>query len=458
MELDMTERPSDLSASEAARRILDGALMPTGFLEDVLARIKETEPTVKAYRTVYKEAAAREASEREAEVRNGTIRGPLHGVPVAIKDLFAEAGKPNPAGCAAYAEEVARADSAAVARLREAGAVVLGRTAMDELAYGVTGANPHYGPVANPRRPECVAGGSSAGSAAAVAARSAPVALGTDTAGSVRIPAALCGVVGLKPTRERCDRTGILPLSHTLDHVGVLASSVEDAALMLGVLGRTDSCTGREDADRGELGARLREALSADPKGLKVGVAKGFALEAADAVVRCFEKAVQILAELGVVIEEVEIPELGEAPRAIAPVIGYESALFHRDRLKNSPEGFSPTVTGYLNKGMELAAWKYEAAVQKCDSLRWGIGRAMESYDALISPTTAVPAGPIESPPEKDLDLLALTCPFNATYQPAISVPMGEADGLPVGLQIAGRLYDEETVVCLAQAFVRASS
>ncbi len=453
----MSDRPSDLSASEAARRILDGALTPTELLEVTLARIKETEPAVKAYRTVYEEEATREAAELTAEVRDGTIRGPLHGVPVAVKDLFAEKGRPNPAGCAAYAEEVARFDSAAVTRLREAGAVVLGRTAMDELAYGVTGINPHYGPVANPCSPGHLAGGSSAGSAAAVAARSAPVALGTDTAGSVRIPASLCGVVGLKPTRERCDRTGILPLSHTLDHVGVLARTVEDAVRVLGVLGRTDSCTGREDADKGELGSRLVEALSRDPKGLKVGVAKGFALEAADAVAGRFGEAVKILAGLGVVLEEVEIPELGEAPRAIAPVIGYESALFHRDRLSGSPEGFSPMVTGYITKGMELAAWKYEAAVQKCDGLRFGIGRVMESYDALISPTTALPAGPIESPPEKDLELLAFTCPFNITYQPVISVPMGEVDGLPVGLQIAGRLYDEETVVCLAQAFVRAT-
>jgi aspartyl-tRNA(Asn)/glutamyl-tRNA(Gln) amidotransferase subunit A len=356
---------------------------------------------------------------------------------VAIKDNIDEAATICSAGCAAYRDRIPDTDATVVQRLRAAGAIVLGRTNMHELADGVTSENLHYGPVHNPHRRGFHPGGSSGGSAAAVAAGIVPAALGTDTGGSVRIPAALCGVVGFKPTMSRVPTTGIVPLSTTLDHAGVLARTVRDAAELTAVL------------TQGAV-AVPREAWTTPPAGLRVGLLD-FGLAPDPGVAERFAEAVRALERLGWSVVEAEVPAAAEALGVMSAIYAPELARWHEPRLWQRPEGFSPELRADLQRGLAQPAPRYTEALGRRAGLAGQVDGAMEELDLLLSPATPHPARPFGSP--RPHTYLRYTCLFNLTGQPAIAVPMGMVDGLPVGLQLVGRRNDDLLVLRAAAAF-----
>ncbi len=392
-----------------------------------------------AFISLHTYRAAEEAERVDAARRAGTDPGPLGGVPVAVKDNIDEAGTICSAGCAAYRDRIPDRDATVVARLREAGAIVLGRTNMHELADGVTSENAYYGPVHNPHRRGFHPGGSSGGSAAAVAAGIVPAALGTDTGGSVRIPASLCGVVGFKPTLLAVPTTGVVPLSATLDHVGVLARTARDAAELTAVL------------TAGAV-AVPAEAWAVPPGGLRVGVLE-FGLEPESGVAERFREALRVLERLGwsVAPLETEVPLLSGALGVMSAIYAPELARCHAERFRVRPEGFSPELRADLERGLAQPPRRHAEALGRRAELIGQVDAVMEELDLLVSPATPQPARPFGSP--KPHTYLRYTCPFNLTGQPAVSVPMGEVDGLPVGLQLVGRRDADALVLRAAAAF-----
>lgn len=388
-----------------------------------------------AFITVHTQTALKRAGELD---ESGLEPGPLFGMPVAVKDNIDESGEVCSAGSAAYRDRVPERDAGVVTRLRQAGAVVVGRTNMHELADGVTSENPHYGPVHNPHRRGYHSGGSSGGSAAAVAAGCVPAALGTDTGGSVRIPAALCGVAGIKPTAGRVPTDGVVPLSTTLDQVGPIARSCHDCARLLAVLA---------DDTSGELAGCCDRA----PGGLRIGVLSGFGIEPDPGVGDVFEKALGALERMGHTLVPLHLPILAQGLQILSGIYAPEAARRHLERLRTRPGDFGEDVRADLERGVQSTTAAYEAALRNRDALSAELARAIRDLDLLASPTTPHPARPIGS--ANPYTYLIFTCPFNLSDQPAISVPMGTIDGLPVGLQLIGPKGADATVLSAAAAF-----
>jgi len=379
-------------------------------------------------------------------------------MPVALKDLFDTAGVRTTAGSKFFADRVPDRDASVVERLRQAGAVILGKLNMHEWALGVTNDNPHYGACRNPWAPDHITGGSSGGSAAALAAGFCDGALGSDTGGSIRIPAALCGVVGLKPTYGRVSLRGVVPLSWSLDHAGPMARTVKDVARLLSVM------AGHDPADPGSAAVAIDDyltALDAGIGGWHIGVAADESLgELHPDVADAFRTAVGPLAALGAVPERLEIPELGEAARLNGLVTTADAATFHRDRMEQAPGDFGADVLARLRRGAAYGSTDYAHARHMQAVYR----RQFESlfvehgggFDAIILPTTPIPAprlAGIDSVATAGV-LTRLTAPFNFTGLPAISVPCGKsADGLPVGLQIVGAPWAERRLLRIAFAY-----
>lgn len=427
-------------AIELVESFRNGTLQPDEVMQERINRIERTNETLLAFRQVDGEAAMRRARQlREAgpEAR----LGPLFGVPVAIKDNVAQAGQPNRAGRGDRAGAPARADATIVQRLLQAGAVVVGRANMDELAYGVTGSNPHTGQVRNARNDKLHPGGSSAGSATAVAAGMVPLAVGTDTAGSVRIPACLSGVVGMRPSRGLVPAEGIAPLSPSLDTAGPIAQCVRDAALLLSVM-----------CDRRGLDMAPDDLAASVPK-MKVTALEGtFAVEVDERVSRCFDAACKALEPLVASVGRDTVAELAGGPRASGPVIGAEAAYAWQREFDEHPDWFGEEVAGHLSKGGTIKAVRMLRAKDECATVVRAVDAALDQTDFLVLPTTATVATPAGAPGPQ-LQFLALTVPFSLGGYPSISVPMGEVDGLPAGLQIVGRRGDDARLLALAAAF-----
>jgi aspartyl-tRNA(Asn)/glutamyl-tRNA(Gln) amidotransferase subunit A len=427
--------PSHASLIELLDEVRRGETSCSTVAQEALERAQASQPALNAFVCIHHEAATIEAAVVDHWPAG---EGALRGVPVAIKDNFAEAGVACAAGSAAYADHVPLQDARVVSMLRDAGAVIVGRTGMNELADGVTGENPHFGPVANPWREGFLPGGSSAGSAAAVAAGVVPAALGTDTGGSVRIPAALCGVVGFKPTTGWVSTEGVVPLSTTLDHVGPITRCVIDASLVLDVIAG---------------GSPHRQPGTLDGERVRIGVIEGFAADAEPAMARCFDDALRLLEGQGCALFGLNVPRLSTSLRTLAAIYQPEAAQFHAQRLAERPSEFGDLVRADLERGAGAEPQRHRDALKQMDELVRDIALAADGVDLLACPTTPHPARPFGSP---DPHLyLSFTCPFNLTGQPAISVPMGLVDGLPVGLQLIGAQGADGEVLEVAERFER---
>jgi aspartyl-tRNA(Asn)/glutamyl-tRNA(Gln) amidotransferase subunit A len=448
---------TSLSMSEAAELIAARKLSPVDWTEETLERIARLDPQLNCYITLTGEAALAHAHDAEAEIAAGRYRGPLHGAPLALKDLYETKGVRTTAGSLFFADHVPGADCIAVSKLAAAGAHSLGKLNMHELALGVTNNNPHFGACKNPWAPERITGGSSGGSASALAAGMCAGSLGSDTGGSIRIPASLCGIVGLKPTRGRVSLRGVIPLSWNLDHAGPMARRVRDAALLL------QAIAGYDADDPYSVNAPVDDYVTHIDDGVKdwrIGVARGYFAEANAEVLRAVEAAAMVFAHLGAHVSEVNMDAARDAAVANPVLSASDAAAFHRERLSEHPERFGADVLNRLRSAAAFTSSDYSMARRAQTQVRHQFERFFEGFDLLLTPTT-----PSVAPLRDGLDaieaarlLTRFTSPFNLTGLPAMSVPCGfTMDGLPIGLQIVGAPWSEARVLRAGHAYERSS-
>jgi aspartyl-tRNA(Asn)/glutamyl-tRNA(Gln) amidotransferase subunit A len=441
-----------LSLARLAEEVRSGGVSPVELVHRTLERIGRLNPTVNAFITVLEDEAIRQAVKAEREIRDGRYRGPLHGIPVSLKDIIYIKGVRCTAGSKILAQHIAEYDATVTTRLRDAGAIIVGTNNLHEFASGVTSINPHYGPVRNPWNTRYIAGGSSGGSAAAVASGLTPVSIGTDTSGSVRIPASLCGVVGLKPSYGRVSKHGVIPLSWSLDHVGVLASTVVDAAIALKAI------AGYDPSDESSVYAEVPDypgMLERDIGGLRVCLLRNIEL-VDDEVAKAFERCVNVLEGLGITVEAVEFEYAGLVRDCWAPIRLGEAAAYHDRWFTEHGDDYGVDVRAMIERGRRYTAVDYVKAVRLRAQIRNSILRILDQYHAVISPTTPIPAVEIGRT-ETIIDghtldiytaLTSQTILYNITGLPAISIPAAlTSHGLPIGFQIAGRPYDESTIL-----------
>jgi aspartyl-tRNA(Asn)/glutamyl-tRNA(Gln) amidotransferase subunit A len=389
----------------------------------------------------------------------GSMQGTLlYGIPIAVKDLYDTKGILTTAGSRFFADNIPQEDAYVVQKIKRAGAQIVGKTNTHEIALGVTNNNPHYGACKNPWDISRTPGGSSGGSAVAVATGMAMAALGTDTGGSIRIPAALCGVVGLKPTYGRVSLRGILPLSWNLDHAGPITRSVEDAALMLQVMGGYDELDPASVRTLpGDYSSHLKDSM----KERKIALAVGNFIEEADQeVLEAVRNAKQVLAEQGVLITEVNVDFLKEGALANAVMTQADGAAFHRERLKEHPDWFGADVRQRLETGAAFTSSEYILARHTQAEVKRRCELLLNLYDVLILPTTPIPAPVLEGENalERARQLTRFTSPFNLTGLPALTVPCGFTKaGLPIGLQLVSRAWNEAGVLRTGYAFQQAT-
>ena len=428
--------PADATIASLGAALRAGRVTAAALLEQCLAAIEERDPALNAFITVLADDARGQARAADAELSAGRDRGPLHGIPISLKDLIDLAGTPTTAASRVRSGHRATADAPVAARLRAAGAVFVGKCNLHEFALGTTGEESAYGPTRNPHAPDHVPGGSSSGSAVSVAAGMAVASIGTDTGGSIRIPASACGLVGLKPTHGEVSLEGVVPLAPSLDHVGPIARSVRDAAILHQVLS----------------GGRGDRALPAAARGARLGVPRGYFLEAIDPAVRAvFAGCVARLESAGCRVDDVDIPHAAGTPDVYQRTQLPEAAACHRETLDAHPDDYGERVRRRLEMGRVIAAEEYDRAQQERRMLAGEVDAALVGCDALLLPTLPI------VPPRLGADaetarrrMLQLTQLFDVTGHPAISVPCGMAGGLPAGVQLIGRRG--RTAELLAQA------
>jgi aspartyl-tRNA(Asn)/glutamyl-tRNA(Gln) amidotransferase subunit A len=450
------DSPAFLSAAELGRAFARRALSPVEVTAHLLERIERLDSGLGAWITVTAERALEQARAAEVEIGRGAVRGPLHGVPVGIKDLIDVRGVRCTAGSKILAEHVPVRDAEVVERLAAAGTVCLGKQNLHEFAYGLTTAVSHWGACRNPWNRERVPGGSSGGAAAALAAGMCALALGTDTGGSIRIPASACGVVGLKPTLGRVSRRGVFPLAWSLDHVGPMARSVEDAALMLGAIAGPDPedpwCAPRPTED-------FARDLERGVEGLRLGLPRPLLFEGLEpAVAASVEEAIRGLERLGARLVPLDTSGLEHLYTSFHAIIASEASAAHQSWMRERPEDYQELTRRALALGYSISAVDYVNARREQARVRTLVARLLEQADALLCPTlprAALAIGePVSREPAEAWN--RFTVPFNLTGLPAISVPCGyDPDGLPIGLEIVGRAFDEAMVVRVARAFER---
>lgn len=425
--------------SELVRRC---EVSPVTLTEECLKRIEELNPALNAFITVTGESALRKAREAQREIEQGRWRGPLHGIPVGLKDLIDTAGVRTTAASAVFEHRIPAEDADVVKRLKAAGAIVIGKQNLHEFAYGGSSLISHFGPVRNPVNPHFIAGGSSGGSAAAVASGMCFAAIGTDTAGSIREPASLCGVVGLKPTYGLVSVDGIIPLSGSLDHAGPITGTVEDTAILL------DALTGANGAYRDRLNAEVTSAVIGVPR-------KFFFEDLDDEASGAVAAAISDLQSLGATLQEIEI-----AVSTDRTLQAYESFAYHRDKL-GEPNLYQPETLRRIRTGEKISEQQYRKALEELQNSRRSILEIFRDVDFLVTPTTPVPAPRFADLTHDqsllrpaELLLLRNTRPVNAWGLPAISVPCGKTKaGLPIGFQIIGAANRDTEVLQLAYTY-----
>lgn len=449
-----------MTVSEIGRLLRSRKISCVELLEQTLAEIK-TRDIFRSFITITDDEARLEARERDRELAAGVDRGPFHGVPTAYKDLFYTRGVRTTVGSLLFRDFVPDHDAAVVHRLRTAGAVSIGKTNMHELAYGVTSKNPHYGYVLNPHDTTRVPGGSSGGSAALVSAGLLPMSLGTDTGGSVRIPASFCGAVGLKPTYGRVSRWGVMPLSFSLDHVSPIGASVEDCALAMNAISGPDpldASSSRQPVPEFNLPA------ASDLRGLRVGVPKNFFFDRVDEeVAGAVRRTIAEIGRLGASLIDIQVPDLNEV-NAIARVVQLSetAALYAR---QTDPSMFGSDVWPLIQQGKLIAAHEYVNAQRLRTSFRREFDALWRQIDVLVAPTTPIPAPRIEDltvkigNTEEDTRIACtrLVRAINYLGEPALSMPCGKtAGGLPIGLQLIGAPFTEPALLRIARKMEQA--
>ena len=450
---------TELTLREAAEAMRAGRASAEDLTRACLARIDRVQPTVNAFITVAGDAALADARARDAESRSGRWRGPLHGIPVALKDNIDTAGLRTTAASAVLADRIPTEDAEVARRLKEAGAVVLGKLNMDEFAAGGTSVVTYWNPVRNPWNTDRSAGGSSGGSAAATAAGCCFASLGTDTTGSLRIPAAFCNVVGLKPTYGRVSARGVIPLSWTLDHVGPVARTVEDAALLLQVIaGHDPGDPASVDAPVPDYAAAMRaERVAA----VRVGIPRALFFDRLDPeVAAATAAALGVLRGLVASVRDVQLPAVATTPL----VTDDEMYAFHAEWFNNVGHLYQPATRRALEAAAKLTSRDYVVARRDIERLRRSVGTVFKDVDVLVTPAVKIQPRTIEEalrraaggetlPPE-----LTNTSAFNVFGLPAISVPCGFTAGrLPIGLQIVGPHFGEARVLAVARAYEQAT-
>jgi aspartyl-tRNA(Asn)/glutamyl-tRNA(Gln) amidotransferase subunit A len=455
-----------LSLSEAAERIRKRQVSPVELLAAVQARTTALQPKLNAYITPMFDAAMADARKAEREIIGGHYRGPLHGIPMALKDNHWTSGVRTTAGSKILSDFVPTEDATVVTKLRAAGAVITGKTNMHEWALGTTTTNPWYGAAHNPWALDRVPGGSSGGSAAAVAAGLCYAATGSDTGGSIRMPASLCGVVGLKGTYGRTSLHGIVPLSWTLDHAGVLTRTVTDTALVMNTIAGFDpKDSGSAQVAVPDFAASLKQGL----KGLRLGVPRGHFYDPLDPQVRkATEVAIATMRDLGASVREVDFTDAAPCLAVYTAIRAPEAASFQEKFIEKRAEDYGDDVRLLVQLGDVILAKDYLRGQRLRTILREKLASLLTQVDALVTPTTPVVAHPIGRPfTEIDgrpvTSPLALygpnTVPFDLTGTPAISICCGfNSEGLPIGLQIATRAWDEGTALRIAAAYEQATT
>ncbi len=447
-----------LTLHDLAAQIRSKQVSPVDATRATLDRIERLNPKLNAYITVTAEQAMAEARAAEQEIASGKYRGPLHGVPVGVKDLCETKGVLTTAGAKFLKNNVPNEDAPVVQKLREAGAVITGKLNMHEWALGTTGLNPHFGACLNPWNTEHITGGSSSGSGAAVAAGMCYAALGSDTGGSIRVPASLCGIAGLKPTYGRVSKRGVLPLSLSLDHIGPMARTARDCALVLQAIAGYDAGDAESaNAPVDDYAANIDGGL----KGLRIGVA-GPARDAwTPDVAKAFENAVKQLEALGATAKPVDTSIFDAYFAAGGAVLLSEAAAYHCERMAQQRQDFGEDVRMRLQAGAETKAVDYIRAAELMREVRRTCDETLLSdVDLLVMPATISPAPRSDSVTLDDptVGLSRITLPTDFTGQPAMSVLCGFSDdGLPLGLMLVGRHFDEATVLRAAHAFEQAA-
>jgi aspartyl-tRNA(Asn)/glutamyl-tRNA(Gln) amidotransferase subunit A len=445
---------SYLSLSDVASLICEKKVSPIELTQACLARIEKLNPSLNAFITVTADLALEQARAAEQEIANGRYRGPLHGIPVALKDLVDTAGVRTTAASALFQERIPTKDATVVRRLKLEGAVLLGKTNLHEFAYGGSGIVSYYGAVRNPWAPEHITGGSSSGSAAAVAAGMCFAAIGTDTAGSIRLPAACCGIVGLKPTYGLASASGVIPLSWSHDHVGPMTRTVRDAAMVLQAICGFDAgdITSREIPEEDYEAALEQETTS-----LRLGIVRQFFFDDLDAeVAAAINNALQVLESLTADLSDASMPI--DTDRSVQSA---EIYAYHAQYLNEHQDLYQPETLRRIKRGESISAKEYILKRNELEHLRRAADDLFCDYDLLVTPTSPVVApalAELQANPDdlrrRELLLLRNTRPFNVLGLPAISVPCGfTRAGLPVGLQIVGAPGQDARVLRLAHAY-----
>lgn len=447
--------PSILELSESIRR---RAISPVELTRECLTRIEKLNALLNAFITVTAESALAQARVAEDEIQHGKWRGPLHGIPIGVKDLIDTAGVPTTAASALFKQQVPAEDAEVVRRLREAGAVLLGKQNLHEFAFGGSSLISYFGEVRNPWHATRIAGGSSGGGAAAVAAGLGFAAIGTDTGGSLREPAAFCGIVGLKPTYGRVSTRGVVPLAWSLDCVGPLTTTVSDAALVL------QAIAGYDSKDMASSNLPVPDYLPSQPqnlKALRVGLPQSHFFDNIDAdVERAMNEAVSVIENIASEVRELNIPAHSDSTLLTA-----EAYAYHAEYVAKNPELYQRETLRRIRSGAKVSTPEYIRLRRAMEESRRSIGDVFKSVDLLLTPTVPIPPPTIatlkESPDNlraRENLMLHNTRPVNSWGVPAISVPCGfTVEGLPIGLQIIGPHWREDLVLQLAYAYEQAT-
>src|ERR1700687_123677 len=460
----ISTEPALLSLTAVAQAIAAKRVSSREVTQSCLARIAQWQPRLNAFMAIEAEQALASADAADAALAKGKVGGALHGVPLAHKDMYYDAGKVVTCGSKIRRDFVATTTSTALQRLKDAGTIRLGSLQMSEFAYGPTGHNSHYGPVHNPWAVDHITGGSSSGSGSAVAARLTFAALGSDTGGSIRMPAHFCGVTGLKTTYGRISRAGAMPLSQSLDTVGPLARSAEDCALLMALMAGADP----EDptAATGPV-PDYNAAAQQSMKGLTIGVPTAFYVDDLDAeVARILDETIAVFKREGAHIVQVELPDQRQFTAACQLVLAVEAAAFHKRWMIERPQDYGPQVLMRLQNGLAVPGVSY------LEAMRWR-GPALAAHLAAVAGVDAViaPVAPVAAPTIAESDvgnspdaesviqrLTRFTRPINYLGLPSLSIPAGfTRGGLPVGMQLIGRSFDEAMLLRIGAAFQRAT-